>query len=80
MTAVRENFNVSGNSEITLEINPSGDSKEILKYAKKAGINRLSIGIQSSDEKELQILGRNHSFEDAQNTFYEARKSGFDNI
>ena len=80
ITAVKENFKVEKNAEITLEINPSGDSKEILEYAKKAGINRLSIGIQSGDDEELKILGRTHNFSDAENTFYEARKLGFNNI
>ena len=80
MNAVRENFNVSENSEITLEINPSGDSKRILEFAKKAGINRLSIGIQSGDDEELKILGRTHNFREAENTFKMARKLGFCNI
>ena len=80
MNAVRENFNVSENSEITLEINPSGDSKRILEFAKKAGINRLSIGIQSGDDEELKILGRTHNFREAENTFKMARELGFCNI
>ena len=80
INAVKSSFNVVENSEITLEINPSGDCLELLEYAKKAGINRLSIGIQSGDDKELEVLGRTHNFEDAKSTFLLARKLGFDNI
>jgi len=80
MNAVRENFCVLENSEITLEINPSGDSKKILEYAIKAGINRLSIGIQSGDDEELKILGRTHNFSEAETTFKMARELGFRNI
>lgn len=80
ITAVKASFDVQKDSEITLEINPSGDSREILEYAKTAGINRLSIGIQSADEKELELLGRAHSFFDAIATVEYARALGFDNI
>ena len=80
MNAVRDNFCVLENSEITLEINPSGDSKKILEYAIKAGINRLSIGIQSGDDEELKILGRTHNFSEAETTFKMARELGFRNI
>lgn len=73
-------FNVADNPEITLEINPSGDSLKLLEYAKEAGINRLSIGIQSGDNEELEILGRTHNFADAVTTFNQARMLGFNNI
>jgi len=80
METVRESFGVSDNAEITAEINPSGDSEEFLHAAKKAGINRLSVGVQSANDDELRLLGRNHTAKDAENTVLMARKLGFDNI
>ncbi len=78
--AVKSHFNVSSNAEITLELNPSGDAKSVLAYAKKAGVNRLSIGAQSGDDSELSVLGRRHTTADTENTFNIARKLGFNNI
>lgn len=73
-------FKVSEKSEITLEINPEGDTESILKYARQARVNRLSIGMQSGNDDELKILGRNHSAEDTARTVETARNLGFDNI
>lgn len=78
--AVRSSFSVADNAEITLEINPDGDTENILGFAKKAGVNRISIGIQSGDDAELKVLGRTHSSSDAASAFKTARKLGFDNI
>ena len=78
--SVYENFNVSENPEITLELNPDCDVKDILKYAKKAGVNRLSIGMQSGIDTELEILGRTHTVEDTVNTVKIARDLSFNNI
>lgn len=78
--AVKKSFEVLENSEITIEINPFGDSKPLLENAAKAGINRLSVGIQSADENELKALGRTHSFADAISSINSARELGFDNI
>jgi len=54
-------FNISSETEITMELNPEGLNKEYLQGIKKAGINRLSIGCQSFDESILKIIGRKHS-------------------
>ncbi len=78
--ALRENFRVAEDAEITLEINPSGDSEKVLLAAKKAGVNRLSVGAQSGDNEMLSILGRTHSAQDTLNTVKAARKMGFRNI
>ena len=78
--AVKEAFAVSDGAEITLEINPAGNSKEILSAAKKAGVTRLSIGAQSGNNEILSLLGRTHKAEDTLNTVKAARKMGFDNI
>lgn len=67
-------------AEITTEVNPGTVTKEKLKKYRELGINRLSIGIQSAKEKELKLLGRIHSFEDAKNTVQWAREAGFTNI
>ncbi len=80
MKAVREGFYAAEAAEITLEINPSGNSENILSAAKKAGVNRLSIGAQSGDNGMLSLLGRTHSVEDTLNTVKTAREMGFNNI
>ncbi len=80
LDCVRGNYKVTDNCEITLEINPQPNIKEILVNAKKAGINRLSIGIQTSDNQKLKLLGRTHTKEDAENAVKTARKLGFSNI
>lgn len=77
---LREAFRVADGSEITLEINPAGESEKILSAAKRAGVNRLSIGAQSGDNAKLSLLGRTHTAEDTLNTVKAARKLGFDNI
>ena len=73
-------FNISSVKEITLEANPGEASLEFLKDIKKIGINRLSMGFQSFNNKLLKKLGRLHKSEDCLKTFKKARKAGFDNI
>jgi oxygen-independent coproporphyrinogen-3 oxidase len=80
ITAVKTNFNVSDSAEITMETNPGTVDKEKLKKFKKAGINRISIGIQSFSEDELKFLTRIHDSETAINTVNEATDAGFENI
>jgi oxygen-independent coproporphyrinogen-3 oxidase len=62
---IRTTFPVSGNAEITLEANPDDISKEKLTGWKKAGINRLSIGIQSFFDEDLQWMNRTHNAQQA---------------
>ena len=76
---IKENFTVLQDAEITVEANPSS-SGEFLSFAKKAGVNRLSIGVQSGCDETLKILGRTHTAADALNTVVNARELGFDNI
>ncbi len=66
--------------EISLECNPGTAGEESLKKLRKAGFNRLSIGLQSAQEDELKALGRIHSWEDFLRTYYLAREAGFHNI
>lgn len=77
---VRETFQVEQDAEITMEMNPGTCKKEKMIMYHKAGINRLSIGLQSADDEELRILGRIHSWRDFLNTYDEAREAGFSNI
>ncbi len=66
--------------EITMEANPGTLHKEKLKAYYQAGINRLSLGLQSSNNQELKLLGRIHTWEDFLENYYEARQAGFKNI
>jgi oxygen-independent coproporphyrinogen-3 oxidase len=67
-------------SEVTVEINPGGINRDDLIRLKRAGFNRLSIGVQCSDDKMLASLGRTHTFADAEETIGDARQAGFDNV
>ncbi|MBR2043190.1 MAG: radical SAM family heme chaperone HemW [Clostridia bacterium] len=80
LAAVKDAFCVSDGAEITLEINPEDATEELLSTVKRAGFNRLSMGVQSAFDQSLKALGRRHSFNDAVNAFNLARECGFDNI
>ena len=66
--------------EITIEVNPGTVTQEKLKKYKQLGINRLSIGLQSTENKILKNIGRIHTFEDFLDTYSTARNLGFENI
>jgi oxygen-independent coproporphyrinogen-3 oxidase len=76
---IHDTFKVSSNTEVTLEANPDDISKEKLKAWKEAGINRLSIGIQSFFEEDLKWMNRAHTAEQAARSLQSAIKQ-FDNI
>ena len=78
--AVRETFYVEEHAEITIEMNPGTVDREKLLGYKKCGINRLSIGLQSTRNQELHILGRIHTYEEFLETYHLARAEGFRNI
>ena len=80
MEALRTTFSILPDAEISLEMNPGTADARKLRALKKAGINRLSMGVQSMHDKELQLLGRVHSAEQAGEAFAMARAAGFDNI
>jgi len=80
MEAVRKQFNIDKPAEITLEANPGTVTLESLKGYLAAGVNRLSLGIQSLDDRQLALLGRIHSADDARSAFKAARTAGFSNI
>lgn len=80
LLAVYGNFNVTKNAEITFEVNPDTVDFDYLKAIKKGGINRLSIGFQSSSDSALKLLGRTHTFSQSVGCFNNARRAGFNNI
>jgi oxygen-independent coproporphyrinogen-3 oxidase len=76
----KEKFSFASEVEITLETNPGTVDKNKLSDFRKAGINRISIGIQSFDEDDLKFLTRIHDKQTAINTVYSAVEAGFENI
>lgn len=80
MEAVRRHFRVKQDAEVTIECNPGTLTAEKLSFYKSAGINRLSLGLQSADDRELRELGRIHTYREFLESFDLARKTGFDNI
>lgn len=80
MRTIKESFPIREDAEITMEMNPGTANREKLKAYRRAGINRLSIGLQSANNQELKILGRIHTFETFLETYQMAREEGFDNI
>ena len=66
--------------EYTVEVNPESLSLSKLEMMKAHGVNRLSIGVESTDDKILKAIGRNHSFKDVQTAVLNAKKVGFKNI
>lgn len=75
---VKQNFNVSDDAEVTLEANPENLKGADLKALREAGVNRLSIGVQSFSDSELNFLTRNHTGEEAVSILNEVNKV-FDN-
>ena len=80
LDAVREAFGLADYAEITAEANPDDLGAEKLASLLDAGVNRLSIGVQSLDDDLLRVLGRRHSAREAIDAFNEARSAGFDNV
>jgi oxygen-independent coproporphyrinogen-3 oxidase len=78
--ACRDSFEIAADSEITLEANPESSSGETLDGFREAGVNRLSFGVQSFRDQELQRLGRLHSSQTASHAVALARAAGFDNL
>ncbi|WP_456442845.1 radical SAM family heme chaperone HemW [Caldithrix abyssi] len=80
LSVIHRVFAISSDCEITLEMNPGATEKEKLPVFKQLGVNRLSIGVQSFDDRELKLLERIHSARQAVETFEAARKAGFTNL
>lgn len=80
LNRIRNKFQIQNDAEITIEANPGTADYGKLQAYRDYGINRLSIGLQSPDDRELKILGRIHNYEQFLETYKKARKAGFDNI
>ena len=80
MRTVFDNFNVSEDAEITVEVNPGTVTEDKMRAYFAAGINRISIGVQSFDNSVLARIGRIHNKNDALNAVRMAQKAGFKNI
>ena len=77
---IRDCYAVQPDAEITVEANPDSMTDAFLSQTRAAGVNRLSMGIQSAQDDALQALGRIHTFRQAQDAFFRARQAGFDNL
>ncbi len=80
MLTIKQIWNIKEEAEITIESNPDSLTYKKLVAYKKVGINRLSIGLQSANDEELNILGRPHNYDQFTAAFNSARAAGFDNI
>lgn len=80
MEALRRSFSIVRDAEVTIECNPGTVTDRMFFVYRRAGINRVSIGLQSADDAQLKMLGRIHTFDQFLKTFDLARRNGFDNI
>lgn len=80
LNAIHRNFKVRKDAEITIECNPGTLTFEKLSIYKSAGINRISVGLQSASDAELRELGRVHTYEDFLKSYDLIRKKGFSNV
>ncbi len=79
-SSVRSNFQISETAEFTIEANPATLSTDKLRAMTDSGVNRLSLGCQSTNDDELQKLSRIHTFSEFCDSFNIARTAGIDNI
>lgn len=80
LRAIHKAFSVSKQAEITVECNPGTTTKSKLLGYRRLGINRLSIGLQSTSNEQLKMLGRIHTYEQFLEQYEAAREAGFQNI
>lgn len=80
MRTLQEQFFFCEDAEVTIEANPGTVDPEKLTIYRNVGINRLSLGLQSTDAEELKLLGRIHSYEEFLKSYEWAREAGFSNI
>lgn len=79
-SCLRGNFILESDAEISMEANPGTLNQEKLSACREAGINRLSLGLQSTDDGMLRTLGRIHTWEEFLQNYQDARQAGFENI
>ena len=80
INVIKLNYNVKDNAEITIEINPGTVNEEKILIYEKIGINRVSIGLQTTNDKLLKQIGRIHTYEEFLNCYKLVSKSKIDNI
>lgn len=80
LESVYDSFWIDTHAEITIECNPGTLTKDKLSCYRRQGVNRLSIGLQSTDNRELKMLGRIHTYEEFLESFSLARETGFGNL
>lgn len=80
LNLISKRFKLEKSAEITCEANPESSDLKSLKTLRKAGVNRISFGVQSACDKELRALGRLHSFDGARAAVEAARSAGISNI
>lgn len=77
LQALKDNFGLESDCEITLEANPESAGEEFLGGIREAGVNRVSVGVQSFDTEVLKVLDRQHSIENVKKTISKAKEFGF---
>ncbi len=80
MDTLRSSYNLTDDCEITMEMNPATEAADKMRIYRNAGINRLSIGLQSTNDDELRKLGRMHDYNTFLKCYKGARNALFDNI
>jgi oxygen-independent coproporphyrinogen-3 oxidase len=80
LDALRQHFDLAPDAEITMEANPESASPDFLAAARRLGVNRLSLGVQSFRDEELALLGRPHTARQAWEAATHARSAGFANL
>jgi len=80
LTEIDRRFRLSRDAEITLEANPDSITAQGLAKLRRAGFNRISIGVQTDLDEQLKALGRPHNFKQAQMAVSQARRAGFTNV
>lgn len=80
LSELKQHFPFQEEAEITIEANPGTLDREKLVSYRAAGVNRISLGCQSADDRELQLLGRIHTWEDVLESYRLVREAGFENV
>ena len=80
LDAVKSHFRVRDDAEISLEANPGTLDEAACRELRRQGFNRISLGMQSSDDDELRMMGRIHNYRQAVEAVQMARSAGFDNL
>ena len=80
LNTLRKNFDIAADAEITFEANPDSVTPKLLRKLRSEGFNRVSLGVQSDDDRILQFIGRPHTYAEAVKAVQQIRKAGFRNL